>query len=328
MISEFSEKSVQKNNPTQKAVRNVTSLVGIFFLLLGFQAQATSEISPSVSLSVSDGAADVVQPEARGYYFVHDQISATSQKATSAQSETFQDQTFIWVQQSFETLRSFTSKMLDLLDWDYINDPVPVAAEKYNRKKHYGGWIVDTRRGNCYDTRGLVLIRDSQVPISNSPSTQCRVAQGQWLDPYSGQEYTSAQDIQIDHVVALKNSYISGAFEWDYHKRCVYANFMGNNFHLLAASGDENMRKLDYSPERWMPKDPAYRCQHLWNWMTIKMIWHLRMTTSEAQAIKDEIQKNNCDINQLKYQYDSLLKQRDIIDNSTQICNEEPTALD
>ena len=39
----------------------------------------------------------------------------------------------------------------------------------------------------------------------------CAVISGKWLDPYDNKYYYSASDVQIDHVVALYESHISGS---------------------------------------------------------------------------------------------------------------------
>lgn len=311
MIKEFSEVSPGKSS--YGAFLNV--LLACLFLssFLAGQAFALAEASSDAS-DYTDPAA-----EAQGYYYVHD-----APQVSKVTSQSFASQTFAWTGEVLVLIRAAAEELIDLLNWDYINGTMPVPSERYNRKTHFGPWAVDRTNGNCYDTRSKALVRDSRVPVKNS-SNGCYVSQGEWFDPYSGNTFTSSRDIQIDHVVALNNAYKSGAFSWDFHRRCVYANFLANNFHLLSVSGTENIRKLDYTPERWMPLDPNYRCQHLWNWVAVKMIWHLMMTPGEVQAIKLELQKNSCDLTQFKFMKDQLFKQRDVIENTNQICQEEST---
>ena len=166
----------------------------------------------------------------------------------------------------------------DLLNWLAHPEDRPTPQEKYNRVRHFGTWVHDHDASECFDTRALVLIRDSQEDVTFSAGNPCKVNTGRWVDPYSGRELKLAREIEIDHVVALKNAYESGAWGWDYRHRCLYANFMGFESHLLAASSLENNRKSDKGPEGWMPLDSSFACQHLQNWLVLKLIWNLNMT--------------------------------------------------
>ena len=119
---------------------------------------------------------------------------------------------------------------IDLLTLEDINQTFPLPAVPYKRDVQYGSWLKDDT--SCLNTRAKVLVRDSAHPVTFTPNG-CNVTTGDWNDPYTGRLHTSANDIQIDHVVALKNAYMTGAHEWNFKKRCLYANFLGNNFHLL-----------------------------------------------------------------------------------------------
>ncbi|HEY8270913.1 MAG TPA: hypothetical protein VIG33_08485, partial [Pseudobdellovibrionaceae bacterium] len=125
-----------------------------------------------------------------------------------------------------EVVRDSAAKVLDfslsLMNWVHHNEELEDPDVPYNRKNHYGTWVRDRRENNCYNTRARVLIRDSQIPVTFNDKG-CTVLSGQWYDPYSNQEYTQASDIQIDHVVPLKNSYVSGGWKWDSSTRCLYA---------------------------------------------------------------------------------------------------------
>lgn len=194
-----------------------------------------------------------------------------------------------------EMMASLARTAIDLLAWIDHSSKRPEPSEKYNRLEHFGTWVNDPRTPDCLDTRAVVLVRDSEQDVSMSSGNPCRVYSGRWTDPYSSQVYKMARDMQIDHVVALKNAYVSGAYQWDYKHRCLYGNFLGYKNHLLAASGAENSAKGDLGPESWMPSEPEYACQHLQNWLVVKLTWRLNMSVEEAQAIVDEARRNRCD---------------------------------
>ncbi|HPI41593.1 MAG TPA: HNH endonuclease family protein, partial [Pseudobdellovibrionaceae bacterium] len=152
------------------------------------------------------------------------------------------------------------------------------------------------------------------------------VARGRWLDPYTGREFYESRDIQIDHFVPLKNSYISGAWKWDYQKRCLYANFLGNPYHLVAVSGRENMVKSDKAPDRYMPPNSRYNCRYLQQWLKLKMIWDLGLTPPEVSKIRQLVEENNCSSEDLVISSEELLKQRNVIEQNLDLCRPKNTA--
>ncbi len=226
----------------------------------------------------------------------------------------------VWAQDDHHyTVREPRSPVpvVELLNFERHNEPLPEPTEKYNRDRHYGSWI---QMDGCLDTRAIVLIRDSKNSVQYTPGNKCRVNSGKWFDPYTGKTFTKASDMQIDHVVALKNSYISGAWKWDYKTRCLYANFLGNDFHLMSVYGRENLKKADKTPEYYMPPRKTFACQYLKNWLEIKLIWNLALSSSEAAAIKDLAQENNCSVSKMRTTLEQLLKNRQAIADNADLC--------
>lgn len=241
------------------------------------------------------------------------QGSATESSATSMNPL----DTFSAVMKA-STLKSFDLD-LNLMSWQHHDEELEDPAIPYDRKNQYGTWVRDPRENNCYNTRVRVLIRTSEVPVSFTDNG-CNVVSGQWYDPYSDQQYTEARDLQIDHVVPLKNSYVSGAWKWDGNKRCLFANFTSNDFHLLPVNGHENMKKRDKTPEDFMPSNVNFACHYLSIWLKIKLIWNLAMTPSEAQAISELVKQNQCDESLLLMTADELSKQRESILENMSLC--------
>jgi hypothetical protein len=135
-------------------------------------------------------------------------------------------------QDPIELVSETTVTAFNLLQWKFHSEDRPLATEKYVRLKHFGTWVDDSRTSECYDTRALVLMRDSQIPAETGKNP-CKVDKGLWADPYSGTTLESADVMDVDHVVALKNAYDSGAWSWDYQHRCLYTNFLGYKNHLI-----------------------------------------------------------------------------------------------
>lgn len=209
---------------------------------------------------------------------------------------------------------------VSLLRWTYHNNSDNRPAMKYDRKFHFGRWINDPNDETCYNTRARVLIRDSETAVSFKDKNHCVVETGRWADPYAGGTLLTSKELQIDHMVPLKNAYISGAWEWNFQTRCTYANYMGNTFHLVTASGHENMSKGDDTPEKYMPPNQSYRCEYLANWLKIKLIWNLRMGRSEVEAIRQEMKDSGCDGRKFKMSSLELKRQRKLIYENRYSC--------
>lgn len=216
------------------------------------------------------------------------------------------------------SLRAKTGAIL-LLNFDFHNKKFADYDEPYNRSRHFGTWIRDRQQGSCLNTRGVVLKRDSRIPITTNASG-CTVTGGEWDDPYSGRIFTNAQDVQIDHVVPLKNAYISGGYQWSKQKRCLYFNFLGNEYHLLSVMGRENMSKGDKTPEKYMPPNSKYQCQFLAEWLKIKLIWTLGFTPSEKAAVEELVRKNRCSSQDLIFTAQQLNAQRQFMQENMSLC--------
>ena len=148
----------------------------------------------------------------------------------------------------------------------------------------------------------------------------CTVERGHWNDPYTARVHTRASDIQIDHLVALKNAYMTGAHEWDFKKRCLYANYMGNSFHLLSVNGKENLKKSDHSPASYVPPNRAYTCSFLKQWLSVKLIWSLRLTPQEKTAITTLVKKNGCETDEFRMSTTDLSAQRTYMNDHADLC--------
>lgn len=212
---------------------------------------------------------------------------------------------------------------IDLLAFDYHGQPFPQAREAYNRMAHFGGWVNDRRDQTCYNTRAKVLIRDSKRQVTFNPSNRCVVAGGEWHEPYGGNVHTQAGEIEIDHVVALKNAYISGAHRWDFRSRCLYANYLGNDFHLLSVDSSENRSKSDKTPADWMPSDRRDSCSHLSNWLRVKLIWGLVLGDRETRAIQGLARQSGCDARWFQITAYAVAQQRDIMQRNLNLCDKD-----
>ena len=100
---------------------------------------------------------------------------------------------------------------------------IPILNEHqagYDRDRF--GYPADQDGDEC-DTRAEVLIRDSSTP-AQVDSVGCTVLAGDWDSAYDDRTWTDPAELEIDHVVALKEAHDSGAWQWSSERLTAYAN--------------------------------------------------------------------------------------------------------
>ena len=145
--------------------------------------------------------------------------------------------------------------------------------------------------GNGCDTREEVLKRDSISKPQVDPY-RCYVVAGDWASPYDGKNLSDRGDVDIDHVVALKEAWDSGAWAWSESQRKAYANDMTDRRTLIAVTDRVNMSKSDKDPSNWMPPLRSYWCAYLGDWISVKARWGLSMDQSEFGRIKNLLESD------------------------------------
>jgi hypothetical protein len=173
-----------------------------------------------------------------------------------------------------------TSLALDMLATVVVEKEHPAG---YDRALF--GYPADLDGNQC-DTRSEVLQRDSITPAQVDPYG-CTVVAGDWVSTYDGLTFTSPGDLEIDHVVALKEAWDSGAWAWTDATRVAYANDLSDTRTLRAVSVSTNRAKGDRDPSNWLPPDPKDVCPFIADWVSIKTRWNLSMDSSEAGRIKN-----------------------------------------
>jgi hypothetical protein len=136
-----------------------------------------------------------------------------------------------------------------------LSDAIELDLLTYDRStwKHWEDFD-----GDCQNTRHELLIASSEVPVTFTSSTGCTVATGQWLDPYTGDTYTLASDLDIDHVIPLNYAHLHGGAIWSAFVKKLFANDPEN---LLAVDDGENQSKSAKGPSQWLPPDESNHCE-------------------------------------------------------------------
>ncbi|MGH3751016.1 MAG: HNH endonuclease family protein, partial [Micromonosporaceae bacterium] len=138
----------------------------------------------------------------------------------------------------------------------------PLSMTGYSRDL-YPHWIS---QGNNCNTREVVLKRDgSGVTVG----TDCYPTSGSWYSVYDSVWVSPASGVDIDHMVPLANSWISGAKNWTTSQRQAFANDLSRG-QLIAVSASSNRSKGDQSPATWRPSNTGWWCYYARHWIDVK----------------------------------------------------------
>ena len=159
------------------------------------------------------------------------------------------------------------------------------AAQTGYERDEYGQAWADVDRNGC-DTRNDILRRDLTSVVYKAGTRDCVVATGVLDDPYTGTRIDfvrgpESADVQIDHVVALSDSWVTGAFGWDERKRIAFGN---DPLNLLAVDGPANSQKGAGDAATWLPRS-AYRCTYVARQIAVKAKYELWVKPAERDAM-------------------------------------------
>lgn len=174
------------------------------------------------------------------------------------------------------TNQHLATEVLDSLD---VKGRAPKTG--YSRDMFGNGW---QKNGDC-NTRDDILARDmTQLDIR-----ECKVYAGVLEDPYTGKTIrflrgpTTSSLVQIDHVVALSNSWQTGSQYLDSETRELLAN---DPLELLAVDGKTNENKSDSDAATWLPPNKSYRCRYVARQIAVKQKYSLWVTIAEKEAMQ------------------------------------------
>lgn len=159
------------------------------------------------------------------------------------------------------------------------------AALTGYRRELFGQTWADVDRNGC-DTRNDILRRDLAAQRIRPGTGGCVVLSGTLADPYGGTAVAfargGADDVEIDHVVALADAWVTGAQGWTPQRRVAFANDPAN---LLAVSAGQNRSKGESDAASWLPPNKAFRCGYVARQVTVKAKYGLWVTRAERAAL-------------------------------------------
>jgi|UniRef100_UPI00404B2118 hypothetical protein len=154
-------------------------------------------------------------------------------------------------------------------------------------RSEFGQRWADVDRNGC-DTRNDILKRDLAEVIYKEKTRNCVVLSGILADRYSGETINfvrgniTSMEVQIDHVVALSNSWQTGAFNLTLAQRTALAN---DPMNLFAVKGRLNAQKRDSDAATWLPPLKKFRCAYVAQQIAVKVKYSLWVTPPEKDAM-------------------------------------------
>lgn len=178
-----------------------------------------------------------------------------------------------------------TAKSLPVVELD--------TKSKYKRVEQFGEAWKDVNGNGC-DTRNDILKRDLRG-VTTAGRNNCRVTSGVFDDPYTGKTIyfkygkDTSSEVQIDHVVALHDAWMTGAQNLTRQEREALANDPDN---LLAVDGPENQRKGDGlcfngkgCTGMYLPPNEKYRCEYAAKFTEVKSKYNLGLTEGQKETL-------------------------------------------
>ena len=178
-----------------------------------------------------------------------------------------------------------TAKSLPVVELD--------TKSKYKRVEQFGEAWKDVNGNGC-DTRNDILKRDLR-DVTTAGRNNCRVTSGVFDDPYTGKTIhfkygkDTSSEVQIDHVVALHDAWMTGAQKLTQQEREALANDPDN---LLAVDGPENQRKGDGlclnksgCTGMYLPPNEEYRCEYAAKFTEVKSKYNLGLTEGQKETL-------------------------------------------
>lgn len=188
--------------------------------------------------------------------------------------------------------------------------PLDKKAEvvDYDRTAQFGSaWQYDYDNSSCDTRNDMLKISFEAAELDGN----CKVVAGILrYDPYTGATNVKMSGSQIskgldgEHVVALKDVWVSGAQYWDkkgtsgvkndsvsddpYERRQQVAN---DPLNVIMADSGENRSKGDKDATEWLvPENPEFRCEYITRQVEVKYKYGLGVTDAERGVMKKTLE--------------------------------------
>lgn len=158
-------------------------------------------------------------------------------------------------------------------------------SEPYNRKKHFGSWKdldgdgMNSRHNVLFDSS---IAENTEVTLKSGKKF---VGEGLWIDYLGDNVLYHSRNATIDHLISLKEAWLSGACHWNAEKRQLFFNSPIKG-QLVVTSSAINQSKSSYDVSKWLPHNPNQTEDFLYNWIAIKKHWELSVDPEEWKTLE------------------------------------------
>jgi hypothetical protein len=135
---------------------------------------------------------------------------------------------------------------------------------------------------DCQNTRHEILISTSKKPVEFKTEKGCKVAKGEWFDPYSGNTYFKSAELDLDHIVPLKFAHGHGADIWSRERKETFANDLDN---LVLVQASLNRQKGAKGLDEWLPPNHSYRCEYIVRFNSVITKYELQLIPAEQRIV-------------------------------------------
>jgi hypothetical protein len=135
--------------------------------------------------------------------------------------------------------------------------------------------------GDCQNTRNEILVATSRAPVRYTNPRNCEARTGEWFDEYTGETFTVAAQIDLDHIIPLRYAHSQGGDRWPLNKKVAFAN---DPMNLILTERSEIRRKGERGPTRYLPRD-EYQCAYVRQWLAIAEKYDLRLANGDKNRI-------------------------------------------
>ena len=135
--------------------------------------------------------------------------------------------------------------------------------------------------GDCQSTRQEMLVLTSRAELKYTNPRNCVVRLGEWLDEYTGEVFTVATQIDLDHIIPRMYAHTHGGDRWSPEKKLQFSN---DPINLMLIKRREIRRKRDRGPDRYLPRE-EFQCEYVRLWEAIADKYDLQLGSRDRNEI-------------------------------------------
>lgn len=163
--------------------------------------------------------------------------------------------------------------------------PDSLLMDRRSREKFFNpsDWSFEEDFDNdCQSTRQEMLVLTSRSELRYTNPRNCVVRLGEWLDEYTGDIFTVATQLDLDHVIPLLYAHTHGGDRWSASKKLEFAN---DPLNLMLVERRELRRKSNRGPRRYLPRE-AFQCEYAQLWRAISAKYQVDLESSDETTLR------------------------------------------